>query len=132
MSYRSLDRHNTGFTCPWDQRHYIRILPEDVDNTNPLEDTNSKVLRIKNHPAGAQDLFPAKDIVDAGFRQFVRYGIRRPDDPLIADSLKVIDAVLKVETLSDRPGIVTITMDTANAMTGPIHRMGARAVRGRF
>jgi glucoamylase len=80
------------------QRHYIRILPEDVGNANPLEDPNSKVLKIKNHPAGAQDSFPAKEIVDAGFLQLVRYGIRRPDDPLIVDSLKVIDAVLKVDT----------------------------------
>lgn len=79
-------------------RHYIRILPEDVDNANPWEDPNTKVLKIKNHPAGAQNTFPAKDIVDAGFLQLVRYGIRRPDDPLIVDSLKVIDTVLKVET----------------------------------
>src|SRR5579872_498372 len=80
------------------KRHYIRILPEDAGNANPLEDPNSKVLTIKNHPAGARNLFLAKDIVDAGFLQLVRYGIRRPDDPLIVDSLKVIDAVLKVDT----------------------------------
>jgi len=87
-----------GSLVPGIKRHYIRILPEDVDNANPLEDPNSKVLEIKNHPAGAQDSFPAKDIIDAGFLQLVRYGIRRPDDPLILDSLKVIDAVLKVDT----------------------------------
>jgi len=87
-----------GSLVPGIKRHYIRILPEDAGNANPLEDPNSKVLEIKNHPAGAQDLFPAKDIVDAGFLQLVRYGIRRPDDPLIVDSLKVIDAVLKVDT----------------------------------
>jgi glucoamylase len=28
----------------------------------------------------------------------VRYGIRQPDDPLIVDSLKVVDAILKVDT----------------------------------
>ena len=28
----------------------------------------------------------------------VRFGIRKPGDPLIVDSLKVVDAVLKVET----------------------------------
>ena len=28
----------------------------------------------------------------------MRYGVRRADDPLIVDSLKVIDHVLKVET----------------------------------
>jgi glucoamylase len=87
-----------GSLVPGIQRHYIRILPEDVGNPNPLEDPNSKILEIKNHPAGVQDSFPAKDIVDAGFLQLVRYGIRRHDDPLIVDSLKVVDAVLKVDT----------------------------------
>ena len=87
-----------GSLVPGIQRHYIRILPEDVDNANPLEDPNSKVLQIKNQPAGSQDSFPARDIVDAGFLQLARYGIRRPDDPVIVDSLKVIDAVLKVST----------------------------------
>jgi glucoamylase len=37
-------------------------------------------------------------IVDAGFLELVRYGIRNPHDPLIQDSLRVVDAVLKVET----------------------------------
>src|ERR1019366_3162417 len=87
------------------QRHYIRILPEDVGNANPLEDPNSKVLKIKNHPAGAQDSFPAKEIVDAGFLQLVRYGIRRPDDPSIADSFRGIHGGLtgQVWAEPDRP-----------------------------
>jgi glucoamylase len=42
--------------------------------------------------------FPAKDVVDAGFLELVRYGIRKAGDPLVEDSLRVIDAVLKVET----------------------------------
>jgi glucoamylase len=87
-----------GSLVPGIQRHYIRILPEEVDNASPLEDSNSKILQIKNQPAGSQDSFPARDIVDAGFLQLVRYGIRRPNDPVIVDSLKVIDAVLKVNT----------------------------------
>ena len=36
--------------------------------------------------------------MDAGFLELVRHGVRRPDDPLIVDSLKVVDAVLKVDT----------------------------------
>jgi glucoamylase len=36
--------------------------------------------------------------VDAGFLELVRYGIRKPCDPLIEDSLRVVDAVLKVDT----------------------------------
>jgi glucoamylase len=87
-----------GSLVPGIQRHYIRILPEDVANANPVEDPNSRVLQIKNQPDGSRDSFPARDIVDAGFLQLARYGIRRPDDPVIVDSLKVIDSVLKVDT----------------------------------
>ena len=42
--------------------------------------------------------FEARNVVDAGFLELVRYGVRHADDPLIVDSLKVIDHTLKVET----------------------------------
>lgn len=87
-----------GTLVPGIRRHYIRILPDAVDNPDPEEDPNSGILKIANLAAGAQNSFPAKEIVDAGFLELVRYGIRKPDDPIIADSLKVIDAVLKVDT----------------------------------
>ncbi|HLW82082.1 MAG TPA: glycoside hydrolase family 15 protein [Candidatus Acidoferrales bacterium] len=80
------------------RRHYIRILPDDVGNTTPAEDPNSGILKIANLAPGTNNSFPAKEIVDAGFLELVRYGIRKPDDPLIVDSLKVVDAVLKVDT----------------------------------
>ena len=79
-------------------RHYIRILPEDINNTQPMEDPNHGVIAIANRPSDTQQVFAAKDIVDAGFLELVRHGVRRPDDPLIVDSLQVVDAVLKVET----------------------------------
>ena len=87
-----------GTLVPGIRRHYIRILPDDVNNTEPAENPNSGTLNIANLPGGMQSSFPAKEIVDAGFLELVRYGIRKPDDPLITDSLKVIDAVLKVDT----------------------------------
>src|SRR5207245_7560548 len=37
------------------------------------------------------------EIVDGGFLELVRYGIRRPGDSLIEDSLSVVDSVLKNE-----------------------------------
>jgi glucoamylase len=80
------------------RRHYIRILPDDVGNPTPAEDPNSGILKIANLAPGTNNSFPAKEIVDAGFLELVRYGIRKPDDPLIVDSLKVVDAVLKVDT----------------------------------
>jgi glucoamylase len=87
-----------GTLVPSIRRHYIRILPEDVGNPDPAEDPNAGILKIANLAPGTQNSFPAKEIVDAGFLELVRYGIRKPDDPIIVDSLKVIDAALKVDT----------------------------------
>jgi glucoamylase len=89
-----------GTLLPGVPRHYLRILPERVDNETPAEDPNQGHINIANLQPGAQNVFPAKEIVDAGFLELVRHGVRRPDDPLIVDSLKVVDAVLKVETPS--------------------------------
>lgn len=79
-------------------RHYIRILPVDVHDPAPDEDPNRAILMVRNHPTGHRTDFPAKEIVDAGFLELVRYGIRSPGDPIVVDSLRVVDAVLKVET----------------------------------
>ena len=87
-----------GSLVPGIGRHYIRILPESVENPQPEDDPNRGVLTIANRPPDAQNQFPAKDIVDAGFLELVRYGIRKADDPLMVDSLHVVDAVLKVDT----------------------------------
>jgi glucoamylase len=89
-----------GTLLPGVPRHYLRILPERADNPEPAEDPNQGYITIANLPPGAQNVFPAKEIVDAGFLELVRHGVRRPDDPIIVDSLKVVDAVLKVETTS--------------------------------
>jgi len=87
-----------GTLIPDIKRHYIRIHPVDVHDRCPDEDPNHGVLAIANRPPGAQWAWPAKEIVDAGFIELVRYGIRQSDDPLIVDSLRVVDAVLKVDT----------------------------------
>ncbi len=87
-----------GTLLPGVARHYMRILPESADNPTPEENPNRGNVTIANRQPGAQSVFPAKEIVDAGFLELVRHGVRKPDDPLIVDSLKVVDAVLKVET----------------------------------
>ena len=87
-----------GTLVPGISRHYIRIHPSPCDGGIPDEDPNAGDLRIPNRPPGARFIFPAKDIVDAGFLELIRYGIRRPGDSLIEDSLRVVDAVLKVDT----------------------------------
>ncbi len=80
------------------RRHYIRILPEDVTNDRPGENPEEGVLHISNLTEDEVSDFPANEIVDAGFLELVRYGVRKHDDPVIVDSLKVIDSILKVET----------------------------------
>ncbi len=87
-----------GTLVPGISRHYIRIHPVDINDPHPNEDPNQGMLILANRRPGSQYLFPAKEIVDAGFLELVRYGIRPADDPIIVDSLRVIDAVLKVET----------------------------------
>ncbi len=79
-------------------RHYIRINPAPLAGAGANEDPNQAVLHIANRPPGEPTEFPARDIVDAGFLELVRYGIRAPGDPLIEDSLRVVDALLKVNT----------------------------------
>lgn len=87
-----------GDLVPGLRRHYLRITPASVDDSRPGEDPNAGILELTNQPPDTVGGFPAKDIVDAGFLELVRYGIRRPDDPLIVDSLRVVDEVLRVET----------------------------------
>lgn len=67
--------------------YYIRI----AQNGKP--DAGEKI-ELNN---GAGD-FDEREIVDAGFLELVRLGIRPANDPIIVNSLKVIDKVIKVET----------------------------------
>ena len=89
----------SGTLVPGITRHYIRINPAvSREGAAGDEDPDSSELALANQRPGDQAKYPAKEIVDAGFLELVRFGVRKPDDPLIEDSLKVIDAVLKVDT----------------------------------
>jgi glucoamylase len=87
-----------GTLVPAISRHYVRICPAAMGDPQPDDGPNDRMLRLANQPPDSPDLFPAREIVDAGFLELVRYGIRRPDDPVIVDSVRVVDAVLKVDT----------------------------------
>jgi glucoamylase len=86
-----------GVIVPGISRHFIRINPADPANPAPNEDPDEGTLSIRNRAPGERTDFPAAAIVDAGFLELVRYGIRRAGDPLIEDSLQVIDAALKTD-----------------------------------
>ncbi len=87
-----------GNLVPGIRHHYIRILPVDLEDTSPCEDPDRAILNLANQPPGEPFRYPAREIVDGGFLELVRYGIRSPHDPLIVNSVEVIDAVLRVET----------------------------------
>lgn len=87
-----------GMLVPGITKHFIRINPVDINDPTQDDDPNESVITLANQAPGSRYEYPARDIVDAGFLELVRYGIRSPHDPLIVDSLKVIDALLKTET----------------------------------
>jgi len=87
-----------GTLLPDVPRHYIRITPTLVSDPLAGEELNQGKMVITNRRPGDPFEFPANEIVDAGFLELVRYGIRKPGALLIEDSLRVVDAVLKVET----------------------------------
>jgi len=70
-----------------DGNYYLRL----TENGTP--DANEKT--VLNNNAGT---FDETDIVDAGFLELVRLGIKSPNDPLIIKSLKIIDEKIRVAT----------------------------------
>lgn len=73
--------------------HYIHINPTDAGAPDPHADPNSTLIQIKNE-GGLQ---PARNVVGADFLQLVRLGIRSADDPIVRDSITVVDHLLKYD-----------------------------------
>ncbi|MGB7598314.1 MAG: glycoside hydrolase family 15 protein [Gallionella sp.] len=73
--------------------YYIRTSPADA---LVHDGAQSEHILIKNR-ACDPDL-PADEQIGTDFLQLVRYGLRRPDDPVILDSLKVVDRLLRTDT----------------------------------
>jgi glucoamylase len=72
-------------------RHYVRITPAIPQESDGTVDPNTAVIQIAN--GGGEH--PARNIVGGDFLQLVRLGVRTADDPIIVDSVAVIDHVLK-------------------------------------
>jgi len=88
---------NNGVLLAGVKRHYMRIRPPERGEAYACEDCGTEHLVLNNRPPGTRYEFEAREIIDAGFLELVRYGVRRADAPLIVDSLKVVDAVLKCD-----------------------------------
>jgi glucoamylase len=89
---------NNGVLHPEVKRHYMRIRPPECGDPYAHEECGTEKLRLNNRPPGTQFEFEAREIIDGGFLELVRYGVRRADDPLILDSIKVADYILRVDT----------------------------------
>ncbi len=72
-------------------RHYVRITPSDPQQVEATADPDNAIIEIAN--GGGKH--PARNIVSGDFLQLVRLGVRAPDDPLVVDTLAVIDQELK-------------------------------------
>lgn len=77
--------------------YYMRITPPEAPDRVGITVLADSIVTLKNRPAG-QNAFPAKEIVSPDALALVRFGLRAADDPRIVNTVKVIDAVLKVET----------------------------------
>ena len=73
--------------------YYVRVAPAQVVNNRGALD---RVLPIRNQALDPG--LPAAAQFGCDFLQLVRFGIRRWDDPLILDSVRLADALLKVDT----------------------------------
>ncbi len=101
---------NDGVLLPAVKRHYMRIRPPETGDAPSREGDGREFIHLNNRPPGTRYEFEAREIIDAGFLELVRYGIRSPDDPLMVDSLKVVDAVLKRD-LPQGPGWLRYNYD---------------------
>ena len=99
-----------GNLHPKIKRHYMRIRPPEKGEAYACESCGDEIIKLNNRPPGTRAEFEAREIIDAGFLELVRYGVRRADDKLIVDSLKVVDAVLKRD-LPQGPGWLRYNFD---------------------
>jgi glucoamylase len=87
-----------GVLHPDIKYHYMRIRPPAAGEPFCNDQLPAGWIHVNNREPGEKADFEDREIIDAGFLELVRYGIRRADDPLIVNSLKVVDYCLKIKT----------------------------------
>jgi len=75
--------------------YYIRINPSGL----PAKEVKDKYINLKNHK-GKDGKILLGNLISVDALALVRFGLRAADDPHILNTLKVIDAKLKVDTPS--------------------------------
>ena len=84
---------NCGELVPGKPRHYVRINPADPAHPDIIPDLDKVLVPIAN----GGGWHPARNVVSTDFLELVRLGIRNPHDPLIQESVALIDRVLKFD-----------------------------------
>ncbi len=92
-TYTTNGRLMAGHTSYYERIDAVYHGSEETDG-NP----NKGYIPIKNLPPNYASLYPKYNIIDGGFIDLVRFGLKRPDDPHILNSLVVYDAMLKTDT----------------------------------
>ena len=89
---------NAGTLVEGVSRHFVRLNPAKPMFPVAAGSADRADLEISSQPPDRPTTYPAREIVDAGFLEFVRHGILQPDDPIVIDSLRVVDRFLKIPT----------------------------------
>ena len=85
---QNVERWTATTSGPYgDGHYYLRI----TENDNPNDGAKIEI----NSGGGVYD---EREIVDAGFLELVRLGIKRSDDPLVLKSVKVVDKLIRADT----------------------------------
>lgn len=87
-----------GDLLPQVRRYFVRLNPAPRGTAPEPGSVNTSELTLPARKPGEPEAYPARNIVDAGFLQLVRLGVFPAYDPDIVQSLRVVDAVLRVET----------------------------------
>jgi glucoamylase len=77
----------TGHLSTAGTSYYIRI-------NDTIDPNDGGKLNVKN----GGGVWDKRDVVDAGFLELVRLGIRAANDPIVASSIQVIDSTIRTET----------------------------------
>ena len=97
--HASIDRWMYVSGTDWCRRfdvegYYVRITPKNAEEAVPRFQEN---VHIKNVVA-AESTRLVKHLMSPDALALVRFGVRAADDPRMRDTVKVIDALLKIET----------------------------------
>lgn len=85
---RDVDRWTATNTGQYgDEPYYLRVTEDDNPNDG---------ARIEINSGGG--IYDEREIVDAGFLELVRLGIKPANDPLVLSSLKVVDRLIRADT----------------------------------